>query len=147
MNLLAGHPVKYARFDKGFGRGDVLPFVGESRHRLCRQTKWTKRLAAEVDRCRYWKRFVDEDWVIEGIALWYQATSWDRPRRVTVTRKAQVTQDGQNCLLLDTDWQYEAIVTNLDGEAIDVWRFYNQRCAVIQYLRSLKSMVAYPFSG
>lgn len=135
---LEGHPVKYARFDKGFG-GKKFYQLWETRgFGYADKLKWTKRLATEVARCRYWKRFVDEDGVIEGIALWYQATSWDRPRRVTVTRKAQVIQEDQPCLLLDTDWQYEAIVTNLDGEAMDVWRFYNQRCCMENYIKEAK---------
>jgi Transposase DDE domain group 1 len=139
FGLLDDHTVKYARFDKGFG-GEAFYQLWETRGiGYAGKLKWTKRLAAEVARCRYWKRFVDEDWVIEGIALWYKATSWDKPRRVTVTRKAQVIQDGQSCLLLDTDWQYEAIVTNLDWEAIDMWRFYNQRCCMENYIKEAKN--------
>ncbi|GFR37038.1 hypothetical protein PRECH8_03340 [Insulibacter thermoxylanivorax] len=100
--------------------------------------KWTKRLAAEVAACRYWKRFVDEDWIIEGITLIYKATSWKKPRRVVVIRKTQVIEDGQACLVLDTDWQYEAIVTNLEWEPIDLWRFYNQRCSMENYIKEAK---------
>lgn len=100
--------------------------------------KRTKRLATEVAACRYWKRYVDEDWIIEGIALGYQATSWKKPRRVALIRKAKVVDDDQACLLLDTDWEYEAIVTNLDWESIDLWRFYNQRCCMENYIKEAK---------
>jgi len=48
--------------------------------------KWTKRLAEQVAACRYWKRFVDEDWIIEGITIIYKATSWEKPRRVAMPR-------------------------------------------------------------
>ncbi|MBJ8194162.1 IS1380 family transposase, partial [Bacillus cereus] len=71
-------------------KGRQIGYVGKM--------KWTKRLAAEVAACRYWKHYVDEDWIIEGIALWYQATSWKKPRRVAVIRKAKVVQDDQACL-------------------------------------------------
>ncbi|MCZ8514310.1 transposase [Paenibacillus filicis] len=81
---------------------------------------------------------MDEDWIIEGITLWYKATSWEKPRRVAVIRKAQVIQNDQSCLLLDTDWQYEAIVTNLVWEPIDLWRFYNQRCCMENYIKEAK---------
>ena len=138
LALLEGQAVKYARFDKGFGGEDFYALWEKRGIRFAGKMKWTKRLAAEVEKCRHWTRYVDGDWIIEGIALFYQATSWDRPRRVTVTRKAQVVQDGQNCLVLDTDWQYEAIVTNLDWEAIDVWRFYNQRCCMENYIKEAK---------
>nr|WP_245583892.1 hypothetical protein [Paenibacillus terrigena] len=32
--------------------------------------------------------------------------------------------------MIDTGWQYEAIVTNLEWEPIDLCRFYNQRCCL-----------------
>ena len=41
-------------------------------------------------------------------------------------------------MLLDTNWQYEAIVTSLDWEAIDLWRFYNQRCCMENYIKEAK---------
>lgn len=71
--------------------------------------KWTKLLAAEVASCLYWTRYVDEDWIIEGIALRYPATSRKKPRRVAVIRKAKVIQDVQTCFLLDNDWENEAM--------------------------------------
>ena len=138
FELLGEHRVKYARFDKGFG-GEGFYSLWELRNiGYVGKLKWTKRLASEVAACRYWKRYVDEDWVIEGITLWYQATSWTKPRRVAVIRKAQVIQQGQACLMLDTDWHYEAIVTSLEWESIDVWRFYNQRCCMENYIKEAK---------
>jgi hypothetical protein len=89
FELLGERPVKYARFDKGFGgdefyrlwEGKGIGYVGK--------LKWTKRLAEQVAACRFWKRFVDEDWIIEGITLIYKATSWNKPRRVASIRKAR----------------------------------------------------------
>ncbi|OUM86022.1 MAG: hypothetical protein BAA01_01290 [Bacillus thermozeamaize] len=68
----------------------------------------------------------------------YQATSWKTPRRVVVIRKAQMYEDDQSQLLLDTCWQYEAMVTNLDWEPIDIWRFYNQRCCMENAIKEAK---------
>jgi hypothetical protein len=136
--LLGDRPVKYARFDKGFGGEEFYSFWESKRIGYVGKLKWTKRLQSEVERCRYWKRFVDEDWVIEGMTLIYKATSWKKPRRVAVIRKAQVFDGEQARLLLDTDWQYEAIVTNLEWEAIDLWRFYNQRCCMENYIKEAK---------
>jgi hypothetical protein len=46
-------------------------------------------------------------------------------------RKAQVFEShGQSRIVFDTDWQYEAMVTPLSWEPLDVWRFYNQRCCM-----------------
>ncbi len=89
FDLLGQHPVQYARFDKGFGGEDFYSLWKGRQIGYVGKMKWTKRLAAEVAACRYWKRYVDEDWIIEGIALWYQATSWKKPRRVAVIRKAK----------------------------------------------------------
>jgi hypothetical protein len=138
FDLLGDHPVKYARFDKGFGGEDFYSLWESKRIGYVGKLKWTNRLASAVADCRYWKRFVDEDWVIEGITLIYKATSWKKPRRVAVIRKAQVVHDGQSCMLLDTDWQYEAIVTNLEWEPVDLWRFYNQRCCMENYIKEAK---------
>ena len=55
-----------------------------------------------------------------------------------VIRKAQVFDGDQARLLLDTDWHYEAIVTNLEWEPIDLWRFYNQRCCMENYIKEAK---------
>lgn len=138
FELLGDRPVKYARFDKGFGGEDFYSLWESKRIGYVGKLKWTQRLQAEVQQCRYWKRFVDEDWVIEGITLIYKATSWKKPRRVVVIRKAQVFDGDQARLLLDTDWQYEAIVTNLEWEPIDLWRFYNQRCCMENYIKEAK---------
>lgn len=79
FELIEDHRVKYARFDKGFGGEDFYRLWESRRIGYVGKLKWTKRLAAEVAACRYWKRYVDEDeWVIEGITLLYKATSWNR---------------------------------------------------------------------
>jgi hypothetical protein len=93
---------------------------------------------AEVKQCRYWKRFADEEWVIEGITLIYQATLWNKPRRVIIIRKAQQFYGDQTQMILESDWQYEAIVTNLEWEPIDIWRFYNQRCCMENHIKEVK---------
>lgn len=138
FGLLGERKVKYARFDKGFG-GEAFYSLWEQKSiGYVGKLKWTQRLAKEVQACRYWTRFVDEDWIIEGISLIYKATSWNKARRVAIIRKAQVFDDGQGRIVFDTDWQYEAIVTNLEWEPIDLWRFYNQRCCMENYIKEAK---------
>ncbi len=39
----------------------------------------------------------------------------------------------------DSDWQYEAIVTNLEWEPIDLRRFYNQRFCMENYIKEAKN--------
>lgn len=140
FELLGGHHIKYARFDKGFGGEDFYSLWESKKAGYVGKLKWTQRLAKEVESCRYWTRYVDdEDWIIEGITLIYKATTWSKPRRVAVTRKAQVYDDSQGRIVFDTDWQYEAIVTNLEWAPIDLWRFYNQRCCMENYIKEAKN--------
>jgi hypothetical protein len=139
FGLLGERKVKYARFDKGFGGEDFYSLWEQKSVGYVGKLKWTQRLAKEVQVCRYWTRFVDEDWIIEGISLIYKATSWNKARRVAIVRKAQVFDDGQGRIVFDTDWQYEAIVTNLEWEPIDLWRFYNQRCCMENYIKEAKN--------
>jgi hypothetical protein len=139
FELLGERQVKYARFDKGFGGEDFYSLWERKDIGYVGKLKWTKRLAKEVRACHYWTRYVDEDWIIEGITLIYKATSWKKARRVAIIRKAQVFDDDQGRFVFDTDWQYEAIVTNLEWEAIDLWRFYNQRCCMENYIKEAKN--------
>jgi hypothetical protein len=139
FELLGDRKVKYARFDKGFGGEDFYSLWESKGIGYVGKLKWTQRLEKEVQACRYWTRYVDEDWIIEGITLIYKATSWKKPRRVAIIRKAQVFDDGQGRIVFDTDWQYEAIVTNLEWEPIDLWRFYNQRCCMENYIKEAKN--------
>ncbi|WP_258012337.1 transposase [Paenibacillus sp. F4] len=62
FSLLGQHWVQYARFDKGFGGEDFYSLWEGQQIDYVGKMKWTKRLAAEVAACRYWKRYVDEDW-------------------------------------------------------------------------------------
>lgn len=129
FELLGDRRVKYARFDKGFG-GEEFYSLWESKNiGYVGKQKWTKRLQTEVAKCRCWKRFVDKEWVIEGITLIYKATSWKKARRVAIIRKAQRFYGEQVQMLLYTDWQYEAI---------DLWHFYNQRCCMENYIKESK---------
>jgi hypothetical protein len=139
FDLLGDRKVKYARFDKGFG-GEAFYSLLESKGiGYVGKLKWTQRLAKEVQACRYWTRYVDEDWIIEGITLIYKATSWEKARRVAVIRKVNLCDDGQSRMVFDSDWQYEAMVTVMDWEPIDCWRFYNQRCCMENYIKEAKN--------
>lgn len=138
FELLGDRRVKYARFDKGFGGEHFYSLWENKGVGYVGKLKWTQRLAREVQACRYWTRYVDEDWIIEGITLIYKATSWETSRRVAVIRKAQIFDDGQGRIVFDSDWTYEAIVTNLEWEPIDLLRFYNQRCCMENYIKEAK---------
>lgn len=139
LDMLASHHVRFARFDKGFS-GETFYAFWESRQiGYVGKLKWTTRLQQVVQTCEHWQRFVDDEWIIEGITIAYQATSWEKMRRVSVIRKMPRWDGEQSQLELDVLWQYEAMVTTEAWEAIDVWRFYNQRCCMENYIKEGKS--------
>lgn len=139
LELLGPRKVRYARFDKGFGGEDFYTFW-ETRHiGYVGKMKWTTRLQQHVQACEHWTRFVDDEWIIEGLVLCYQATSWTKMRRVAIIRKMPRFDEDQSQLELDLLWQYEAMVTTEDWNAMDVWRFYNQRCCMENYIKEGKS--------
>lgn len=138
FDLLGDRPIQYARFDKGFGGEDFYRLWEDRKIGYVGKLKWTQRLQGEVKLCRYWERFVDDDWIIEGITMIYKATSWHKPRRIAIIRKAKRFDHDQTQMIFETDWQYEAIVTNLEWEPIDIWRFYNQRACMENYIKEAK---------
>jgi hypothetical protein len=47
--------------------------------------------------------------------------------------------EGQGRIVFDSDWKYEAMVTPLDWEPLDVWHFYNQRCCMENHIKEAKN--------
>ncbi|MRN07830.1 IS1380 family transposase, partial [Lactobacillus sp. 0.1XD8-4] len=100
--------------------------------------KWTNRLAkAAYDDSTPWIRFVDEDIVIEGKTIYYQATTWKKARRVSVIRKADRFEKDQ-VQFVDFIWDHEALVHTMDWSPMDIWRFYNQRACMENYIKEAK---------
>lgn len=139
LNLLSeSQSVSYGRFDKGFAGEDFYSFWEGKQIDYVGKLKWTSRLAKAV----YtdpgpWIRFVDEDIVIEGKTIEYQATSWNKPRRVSVIRKADRFEMDQ-VQFVDFIWEHEAMVHTMDWTPIDIWRFYNQRACMENYIKEAK---------
>ncbi|MED4346474.1 IS1380 family transposase [Heyndrickxia coagulans] len=138
--LLSPHyPIRYARFDKGFGGEDFYSYWENGGIGYTGKLRWTSRLKKRVENDDSpWIRYVDDELtVIEGKAVDYQASSWKKPRRVAVIRKADKYEESQ-LQACDFLWKYEAIVTNMDWEPIDIWRFYNQRACMENYIKESK---------
>ncbi|MED4942393.1 IS1380 family transposase [Heyndrickxia coagulans] len=138
--LLSPHyPIRYARFDKGFGGEDFYSYWENGGIGYTGKLRWTSRLKKWVENDDSpWIRYVDDELtVIEGKAVDYQASSWKKPRRVAVIRKADKYEESQ-LQACDFLWKYEAIVTNMDWEPIDIWRFYNQRACMENYIKESK---------
>ncbi|WP_182914242.1 IS1380 family transposase [Paenibacillus sp. 1011MAR3C5] len=137
LQLLGERKVSHVRLTKALAAKSSMR--SRKRNPSVGKLKWTNRLTEHVRKCEHWTRFVDEDWIIEGIVVNYQATTWNKTRRVAVIRKMMRCHDDHPQLELDLFWQYEAMVTTESWEAIDVWRFYNQRCCMKNYIKEGKN--------
>jgi len=139
INLLSSrHTIRYARFDKGYAGEEFYSYWEGKQIDYAGKLKWTKRLAKAVYAdSSGWVRYVDEDIVIEGKTFYYQATTWDKPRRVSVIRKADQFEEEQ-MQIVDFIWQHEALIHTMDWSPIDVWRFYNQRACMENYIKEAK---------
>lgn len=137
--LSAQYLIRYARFDKGFGGEKFYSYWEQQKINYAGKLKWTSRLKKYVENDNSpWIRYVDDELiVIEGKTVYYQATSWEKPRRVAVIRKADKYEEDQ-LQLFDFLWDYEAIVTTMDWEPMDIWRFYNQRACLENYIKESK---------
>ncbi|MGE5577042.1 MAG: transposase [Syntrophothermus sp.] len=68
-----------------------------------------------------------------------QLAGWSQARHVAIIRRRPFEEPIPGTLFQELLWEYEAIVTNLDWEAEDVWHFYNQRGAAENYIKEMKN--------
>lgn len=139
LNLLSeAHNVSYARFDKGFAGEDFYSFWEGKEIDYVGKLRWTSRLTKAVyTDPAPWVRYIDEDIVIEGKTIQYRATSWAKPRSVSVIRKADLF-DMDQMQFIDFIWEHEAMVHTMEWPPIDIWEFYNQRACMENYIKEAK---------
>lgn len=102
---------------------------------VARLTSSLKRLAAGV---RDWRQ-VDEDYAVGE--FFAQLHGWDRRRRFVVVReRVRQSKEAVGRKLLDVPgYTFRVFVTNREGDALELWRDYNQRAVVEQRIEELKS--------
>ena len=76
---------------------------------------------------------------VETAEFQYQPHQWSRPYRFVVIRRP-LAEDPSAQLTLFTvkRYTYQVLVTNLDLQPINLWRFYNDRAALELIIRELK---------
>ena len=76
---------------------------------------------------------------VETAEFWYQPHRWPGPYRFVVIRRP-LAEDPSDQLTLFTVKRhtYQVLVTNLDLQPINLWRFYNDRAALELIIRELK---------
>lgn len=135
--LPSGVSIGVVRMDKGFTGEKVFETLETDAQDYVIKMKWTKPLA-EIATTLKWKCLTpnDDTQHIDVASTTYQATTWKKPRRVVFVRKLDI--DPQEVLCADWFWEYEAIVTTLDWDAEDVWRFYNFRGNAENHIKEAK---------
>lgn len=128
----------YSRGDKGFG-SEKMYATCESKMigytiKMKRSNPLFKRVLS-----RPWCRFYEGTHIIEYTEFEYQATGWSIPRRIIAVRTKEVLEEEQMELFPELGWEYEWIVTNLLWEGQDIWRFYNHRCGMENYINEAKN--------
>lgn len=126
------------RIDKGFTGENVFQTLEQDEQDYVVKLKWTKRLA-EAARAPnlMWHCITKSDHEHCDVAsILYQATSWEKPRRVVIVRRLDI--DPQEVLCADWFWEYEAISTTFHWSGEDVWKFYNYRGNAENHIKEAK---------
>lgn len=128
----------YSRGDKGFGSENMY---AACESKMIGYTIKMKRSNPLLKRAlsRPWCRFYEGTHIIEYTEFEYQAKGWSIPRRIVAVRTKEVVDEEQIELFPDLGWEYEWIVTNLLWEGEDIWRFYNHRCGMENYIKEAKN--------
>lgn len=80
---------------------------------------------------------------VEVAEFRYQPTRWPHPYRFVVIRRPQPEEPtAQLSLFKLGKYHYQALVTNLALQPLNLWRFYNDRAAVELIIKQLKGEYA-----
>ncbi|HHT28252.1 MAG TPA: IS1380 family transposase [Firmicutes bacterium] len=140
--LPKGTKVRFVRGDRGMTSGKVCDQLEKDNVSYTLKIKMNSSLYDRISRGVLWKRLYsnDDQVVIEAGSVRYKAKSWDRHRRIVFIR-SRPKFTAQQMLFAEYSWHYEAIVTDLNWEAEDIWHFYNQRCTCENHIKELKDGV------
>ncbi len=136
--LPLGTKVKAIRADRGYQGEAVFSFLEERNLPYVIKAKMTAPLLDWADTLTYHPIVTaNDEEILEAASGLYQASSWEKARRVVIVRKRLISDRGQ-LLFTDLTSDYEAIVTTLDWAEEDISAFYNHRCTAETFIKELK---------
>lgn len=136
-----------ARFDKGFPNDEHLQFFENYRNP---DTGHPKEILY-VGKLKLYKNMVkkglEKTWcrvyegtkIIEWTEIEHQAQTWSKPRRVVLIRMAEASDFEEPYLSEEFIWEYQAIVTSMKDSGDEIWRFYNHRACMENYIKESKN--------
>ncbi len=123
------------RADKGFYDHKVIEWLEQRSARfviVARITRPIKRKLAH-------QRYTSVSHGVEAAEFYYQPTRWRRPYRFVVIRRPQPEEPSEQLTLFKLGkYHYQVLVTNLDLQPLNLWRFYNDRAGMERIIRELK---------
>ena len=122
------------RLDRGFSGEETFGFLEKQGTHYVAKIKVTDRLLRQPFK---WQRIEEGEEIVEVSSTYYQATSWQRPRRVVLVRRREADPE-QIALFEEALWRYDAMATTLNWDEEDIWHFYNQRCPAENYIKEQK---------
>ena len=143
LHHLGNTVVGLFRADSGFYDQSILNLMELKKISYIISAKLTQGLQrALYNECRW---FALEEG-IEFSELMYQATGWDKPRRIVAIRQSikRKTAPGKQLSLFADDpdingWRYGAMVTDLTLSPVEVWRTYRGRADCENRIKELKA--------
>lgn len=123
------------RGDKGFYDRKIVTALEARRAGFVIVARLTRPLKARLSGLRY----TEHRGRVETAEFEYQPHRWPQPYRFVVIRRP-LAEDPSAQLTLFTVKRhtYQVLVTNLDLQPINLWRFYNDRAALELIIRELK---------
>lgn len=122
------------RGDATFYSDDTLIWLEDRGAQYAIVARLTAPLRRRVTALRY--RSISAHWQVAEMV--YQATGWQRTRRIVAVRKRLRPSDPHPTLFVLGRYAYHAYVTNLDLWPEHVWRFYNARAGLELLVKELK---------
>jgi hypothetical protein len=135
--------VGLVRLDSGFCQKDVMDYLEQRSMDYIIAARFVHPIQHLIDKQEVWLS-VDEG--IEICDKTYQASSWDKPRRIVIVRQKielRPKAGGKTLSLFAEDeihrnYRYSAYFTNQKVSATDVWRTYRARGDAENRIKELK---------
>lgn len=131
--------VKRVRADSGFHAQKALAYFENRRLEYAVYVRMDRRIQHTIASIKEWSQ-VEGDPNREIAEMEYRALKWKKSRRMVVVReRVRGGRDNRGKKLFEVpDYTYTAVLTNMDDDAIEVWRFYNGRADVENRIKELR---------
>src|SRR5919108_2219588 len=123
------------RADKGFYDGALVQWLEENQAYFVIVARLTAPIKARLPGLRYHRVSAG----VQAAEFKYQPHGWPRPCRFVVIRRPQAEDSTAQLTLFQLGrYHYQVMVTNLELQPLNLWRFYNNRAGIELIIRHLK---------